>query len=67
VLQNNVHYVRAPGAHFTAALATLLAEAQTVLLDFQELLVKREQIARLSSPGGPELALSVREDFLEGR
>ena len=63
--QHHVNQLDPKRANFPASSSGLMAQAQPVFLDLQELLVERQSIRRLPRARGSKLALRVRQNFLE--
>src|SRR5205814_5048347 len=64
-LHQNIDQFDPQRADFAATAAVLMAESKPMLLDLQELLVKRQRFDRPHCPRRGELALCVRENLSE--
>ncbi len=65
VTQHHIDQLDPKRANLPASSSGLMAQAQPVFLDFQELLVKREGFRRLFRARGGKLALRVGQHFFE--
>jgi hypothetical protein len=65
VLQQDVNQLSPPGANFTATSASLVLQAQSMLLNLQELLVKRENFGWTSGSCRREATCSMRQNLLQ--
>ena len=65
VMQEHVDQLDAKRANLPSTPSVLVAEPQTMLLDFQELLVKRQRFRRPHGADRGEFTLRVRQNFSE--
>ena len=65
VAQQYIDQVNPAGANFASAIARPLAQAQTVLLDFQKFSIDRKDVGRALCSRRSQFALGMRQDFFE--
>src|SRR5437588_13028513 len=63
--QEHIDQIDSTRANFTSAIARLLPQSQTMLLDFQKLPIDRKNVGRALRSRRSQFALGVRQDFFE--
>src|SRR5205814_5771433 len=65
VAQQHIDQINSTGTNFAPAIARALAQAQTVLLDFQKLPIDRKYVGRPLRSRRSQFALGMCQDFFE--
>jgi hypothetical protein len=63
--EKDVDQVNSSRTDLATTITRLLAQAQTMFLDFQKFAINRKDVGRPARIGGRELALGVCQDFFE--
>jgi len=65
VAEQHIDQINPTGANFASAIARALAQAQTVLLDFQKLPIDRKNVGRALRSRRSQFAFGMCQDFFE--
>ena len=65
VAQQHIDQINPTGTNFAPAIARALAQAQTVLLDFQKFPIDRKNVGRALRSRRSQFALGMCQDFFE--